>query len=241
VRGAVAADDPKPDQPEPPIRLKKRDKPKVEPPPDKKPEPPKDEAKKKDAKGEEPEAPEQAEDPKVVLERVAKNMKDAADRLAKTDAGDGTRQVQRDIIKDLDELLKQMRQQSGNPNAASQSNQQQQQDDKQGQSGNRRMQQRMARRQQRGGRNRMARGNQGQRNQPQQDGQAQNGGTTPGGGGKGGKAMADKRPDAYKDIWGHLPEALRMQMDAYAKEKFMAKYDELLKQYYATIAEKERR
>jgi hypothetical protein len=30
-------------------------------------------------------------------------------------------------------------------------------------------------------------------------------------------------------------------MNAYAREKFMAKYDEMIKQYYATLAEKSQR
>ena len=49
-----------------------------------------------------------------------------------------------------------------------------------------------------------------------------------------------KIADLYKDIWGHLPETLRQEMNQYSREQFMAKYNELLKQYYATIAEKGR-
>lgn len=52
---------------------------------------------------------------------------------------------------------------------------------------------------------------------------------------------ADKLADLYKDVWGHLPEALRLEMDQYAREQFMGKYRDLLKQYYTTIAEKGRR
>ncbi|MFL5245273.1 MAG: hypothetical protein ACJ8FY_24520, partial [Gemmataceae bacterium] len=52
----------------------------------------------------------------------------------------------------------------------------------------------------------------------------------------------DKLADLYKDIWGHLPETLRAEMNAYAsREEFMAKYRDLLKQYYTTIAEKGQR
>ena len=47
--------------------------------------------------------------------------------------------------------------------------------------------------------------------------------------------------DLSKDVWGHLPEALRQQMDAYARETFMLKYQDLLRQYYATLAEKGRK
>jgi hypothetical protein len=55
------------------------------------------------------------------------------------------------------------------------------------------------------------------------------------------KEQMSKLADVYKDVWGHLPETLRQEMDQYSREQFMAKYNELLKQYYATIAEKGRR
>ena len=60
-------------------------------------------------------------------------------------------------------------------------------------------------------------------------------------GGNGPKGEMSKIADVYKDIWGHLPETLRQEMNQYSREQFMAKYNELLKQYYATIAEKGRR
>lgn len=61
---------------------------------------------------------------------------------------------------------------------------------------------------------------------------------------RGGKTSSEgmsKIADLYKDVWGHLPETLRQEMDQYSREQFMAKYGDLLKQYYATIAEKGRR
>src|SRR5262249_14689287 len=73
----------------------------------------------------------------------------------------------------------------------------------------------------------------GQQNQPRDEMADQRGGGT--------KRQADgmnKIADLYKDVWGHLPETLRQEMDQYAREKFMAKYNDLLKQYYATIAAK---
>ena len=27
--------------------------------------------------------------------------------------------------------------------------------------------------------------------------------------------------DVYKDVWGHLPEKMRQEMDSYFKERFM--------------------
>jgi hypothetical protein len=72
----------------------------------------------------------------------------------------------------------------------------------------------------------------------------QNGGKNSTGGGMGGGGKTEELnnlADVYKDIWGHLPESLRAEMNAYSREEFMAKYKDVLKQYYATIAEKGRR
>src|SRR5262245_40971870 len=46
------------------------------------------------------------EDEEVLLQRVAKNLKVAEEKLAKGDLGEATAQVQEDILKDLNALLK---------------------------------------------------------------------------------------------------------------------------------------
>ena len=46
--------------------------------------------------------------------------------------------------------------------------------------------------------------------------------------------------DLFKDVWGHLPLNKRQEMDAYARERFLPKYDEILRQYYRTISEQGR-
>ena len=50
--------------------------------------------------------------------------------------------------------------------------------------------------------------------------------------------VADLLP---KDIWGHLPEKKRQEMDIYSKQRFLPKYEDLLRQYYRTISESDRR
>ena len=62
-----------------------------------------------------------------------------------------------------------------------------------------------------------------------------------GGAGRDSSGAATLKADILKDIWGHLPSVMRLEMDAYSREQFAAKYGELLKQYYQTIAEKGRR
>ena len=61
-------------------------------------------------------------------------------------------------------------------------------------------------------------------------------GQTAGGGGRDPKG-ANATAEMYKDVWGHLPEKMRQEMDSYFKERFMPRYNDLLKQYYSNIAE----
>src|SRR5205085_6741697 len=52
--------------------------------------------------------------------------------------------------------------------------------------------------------------------------------------------VPDKFADVVKDIWGHLPETLRQEMDHYYRDQFMPRYRDLLQQYYSRLAERER-
>jgi hypothetical protein len=63
-----------------------------------------------------------------------------------------------------------------------------------------------------------------------------------GGGDKDDRAR-NKNADLDKQgVWGHLPQTLRAQMDAYSNpHPFIPKYDELIKRYYRTIAEQGQR
>ena len=72
------------------------------------------------------------------------------------------------------------------------------------------------------------------------NGKSANGGN--GGGGKDSPTLKDHNADLYKDVWGHLPETLRAEMNAYSNTKgFMPEYESLISQYYRTIAEQGRR
>jgi hypothetical protein len=55
------------------------------------------------------------------------------------------------------------------------------------------------------------------------------------------KRQNDKLTDLYKDLWGHLPDRMRQEMDLYYREKFMPRYSELLRQYYAALAEQRKK
>jgi len=56
------------------------------------------------------------------------------------------------------------------------------------------------------------------------------------------KAAAEqaRRQELIKDVWGHLPPHLREAMQNSFSEKYLPKYDELVKKYYESLAEKNR-
>jgi hypothetical protein len=245
--GPISAQQPDKNEPEP-VRLKKKVKPAD--PADEKQAPKKDEEKKPAPKpGDKAEPKEEPQpDPEAkareILNRIAKNMESAKDRLKAKDPGDGTQQIQRDIVKDLDELIDQLKnppqdnQQANNGGGGGGGG-------KGGMGGSSRSRSRSSRSQQGGsqqGGNPMARsGQQGNEKGGQQGGgQGGQGGNQPGAGGTSPPGLG-KLADTYKEFWGEWPERARLEMDAYQKEGYMAKYRDLLKQYYATIAEKGRR
>ncbi len=68
-----------------------------------------------------------------------------------------------------------------------------------------------------------------------------NAGGTPGGGGTKAAPALPLDEAITKQVWGHLPERLRQQMSQYYKEQFMPKYSDMLRQYYAALAEREKK
>jgi hypothetical protein len=215
----IRAGSPAQDPPEPPVRLKKKEKRSSTESDERKLEP----ALPKEAKPatEGADSTVAGQHAAEVLARVSKNMRISEERLACKDAGEGTRRIQQEIVKDLDALIEQTKRQqqqqasSGNSSSAKDNRHQ----------SNREMP--------------------GRQNQPDPtrrpnatDQHSEASANQPGKWGKDQRGDAGKMADLYKDIWGHLPETLRQEMDQYSREKFMDKYSEMLKQYYSTIAEK---
>jgi hypothetical protein len=54
-------------------------------------------------------------------------------------------------------------------------------------------------------------------------------------------SKTDLMADQHRSEWGHLPLTKRQEMDAYAKQRFMPRYDEALQEYYRTISEQAQR
>jgi hypothetical protein len=235
---------------EPPVRLKKKDR--KDPAPGVEQKKDKEDQKKTDdldldkelRKGEgkdsipDPARKKAEEEMKELIARLHKNMDASEDRLAKRDPGDATRDIQKDILKDLDELIKQQQDQQDqdsqckngecdkdNPSSSNTKNRKNA-SKKQGQS--------LAKNKPQGDPKKSPSDKTGK--QTNSDANVSSD-TVKLGSGK----TNNKEIEMHKGIWGHLPETQRQEMDAYARERFMPRYEELLRQYYRTLSEQTRK
>lgn len=185
--------------------------------------------------------------PEERVERIIGNSEGAAKRIEDKDLGDETRKIQADILADIEALIKEAEQppppmpmsddmppmagQSNGPPSPSPSPQQ-------------------------GG---------GADNEPQPE-PMPNGSSPirprtgtepmpmpmPGEGspqaslGESGEPKSPARPNGIleefdRGAWGHLPEKMRRDMETYYRDRFMPGYDDLLKEYYSSVAEAGRR
>lgn len=180
-------------------------------------------------------AKEQAENP---LDPIVERMRAAQQRLQKTETDVETRKLQTQIVQDLDELIELLK--NLDPPSKSSSNSPPPPP--------------------MGG----SEENQPLRGQPQpkpQNSQKQKAGTekkpaetTPTKPGDKSKQSTNQnqgqprspeeeaaRQRLAKDVWGHLPPALRQQLLNVYSEKFLPKYDDLVRKYYEALAEQNRK
>jgi hypothetical protein len=264
---APKKDDEKPDdvKPEdkPKDNVKKDDVKKDDQKPDDK-DKAKDDDKPQDEEGNPPGPP--AEDEAEVLERIGRNMAAVGDKFDNKEVNEGNLQLQDDIIKDLESLIKNNDPNGGGGGGGAQNNDQNQDQDqdKSNQGGGGQQQPKSARtgkptgkagQQQarnKGGqgqrqRDQIARNNKPNGNgqnpqQPNNGNQQGNAGNNPGNGGRNQNNPPDPNKDDKTDVWGHLPEALRQSMDSYFQAKdFMAKHKDHISKYYSSIAAQNRR
>ena len=194
-------------------------------------------------------------------------MSSLEERLANKELGEGTRQVGDDIEKDFEALIRAMEnppQGGGGGDAqndpSGMSNDQKNQSGKSGSSGNRSPSGsgQRSNRPNRGSSQQPGGGSQQSGSQPKPDrqpgdrpmgnGQSEKNNGPSGAsaknrrGGNDDKGEVNKNADLYKDVWGHLPEALRAEMNAYSTDKeLIPKYDALIKKCSRTIAEQSTR
>lgn len=248
VLSVRAAFDPPAEPEEPPVKLRKKPKEPVNPDkPPEKPERPPEKPKLDDdldprEQGKEMQPNNVEPEPDEILQRIARNTRKSEEKLAEKDVSDPTRQIQDEILKDIDKLIEQ----SNQDNGGGQDNPQNQQGgmDQQpsggqsgGQSASRSRQQRREQRD----RQRLVQRNQG--NRGSQGGQQPMQGTSNDGKTGGDTAVGSKGKELDKKYgqWGHLPEKERALMNREMDQKFMEKYDELTRQYYKTVSEKSRK
>jgi hypothetical protein len=216
----------------------------------------------KEATKTDPNSRDALDEAKQLAERIVQAAKDAGKRLAEQDPGTQTQRKQRDVVTGIDELIKRTQNpppQDKSNSSSDQSNSNQNRPmTNSGQGEGTAGQQRPGGAQQPGAgrRERKSRREQSSLGPNPASGNSDSGGgpmpraendNTPGRQPQGGappsarsKESAAKVADLYKDVWGHLPERLRQELDLYYREQFMPRYQELLRQYYSSLAERKR-
>lgn len=245
--GMIAAQESGAPAPEEPVRLKKKKQSVIEPV-----QPPSPTGK-EDPQGKEKKTPQgkdvpPQEEESEILERIGKNLKDVEDRLGNLEVGDATTQKQRDILEDLDKLL---RNQQKDKDSKSKSREKKSQDQKKksdqskqekdrNQANNQKQEksgpgnQKDDGKQDKDNPGKMAKGNPNGKGDDLKKG-------LPNGKEGGGDTLYDLGPggEMFKDIWGHLPETLRAELSAYgAPRQFMDRYDSMIRKYYVGVAQK---
>jgi hypothetical protein len=173
------------------------------------------------------------EDP---LGGIVKQMRSAQQRINDRNVGAETRELQAGVVKDLEQLIKLLQQQKQQQKSSSQNSQQQQRSQKPEQQPNQR---------------------QGKPHQPQNSAAPMPGAEAAGerkadneksrdstekiGPNKPTPSEVARRQQLEKDVWGHLPPALRQELLNSYTEKFLPKYDELVRRYYEALAERNKR
>jgi hypothetical protein len=162
------------------------------------------------------------------VEPIVKRMKAAQTRLKEGDTGPDTRGIQQQVVDDLEKLINAASRQSGANNSRKSSSQGQssQQDDKGSQSP------------------------QSQQQQQQQPGGSEAAPGTNGGAPPGASRNGRTRPVAVakkvgnpgertlaREVWGHLPPAVRERVRVDFSETVLPAYDELVRRYFEALLE----
>jgi len=202
------------------------------------------------------EPPSDPDDPAAILERITKSADAIGDRLKDKDTGADTRQQQDQLLKDIDALLKPPPPMDGGGGGGK--------DMPPPMGGGADMPPPMGSGSG-GGRQRPQRGSRGE-GQPKpmpmgaggmkepmpgspmpmprgaglKPGQPAEGSSGPGSG-KASPPMLPLDVPIAKEVWGHLPEKARQEVSQYYREQYLPRYNDLLKQYYTALAERERK
>ena len=185
------------------------------------------------------------------LERAIAGMRQAQQRIEERDSGKDTQEIQTRVVKDLASLIDALQNPKSPPQDQDQdqnpqNQDQQKQKNKKQKSGkkprklslmSRRQMAQMRQQQQEQQRQR----EQARRNQEDQppsdkskDTSASQAAT------KAPAANKDRQQELVKDVWGHLPPNVRAELLNVFSEKYLPKYEDLVRRYYEALAEKNR-
>lgn len=156
------------------------------------------------------------DEPRNPLQRIGERMREAESRIAVADAGEETQRIQKSIVRDLDALAEQLKQQASSCSSC-------------GGAGCKECQQMGDKRKKPGSKP-------GSSGRPSPNSRANNAATQDSKGTPKETEMA-RRENLLKDVWGHLPERLRMQMEQQFQAVFLPKYSMLIEQYFKHLAE----
>lgn len=169
------------------------------------------------------------------LEQVIEKMRLAGRRIEARDVGAETTKVQKQVIDDLEALLEllknaqrdKQRQQNPQQNQSNDPNQQKNQN-QQSDSKNSSMPDPTS--------GQSAGNPQSQRSEAEKSRESEERREAA----RRGAAEEERRQQMIKDVWGHLPPHLREAMLNSFSEKYLPKYEDLVKRYYEALAEKNR-
>lgn len=183
------------------------------------------------------------------LDAIVERMRTVQQRLQKTETDQQTRQLQTRIVKDLDDLIEKLKNQKPPPPSPNQgqpppSPQSDSQPESQPRGGSQPRPQNSQK--QRSGEESQKRQEQQKQQQKQQEAAAEQQSK-----GKSrdsdnqlrqGRSVEEEaaRQRMAKDVWGHLPASLRQELLNVYSEKFLPKYDEMVRKYYEALAEQNR-
>jgi hypothetical protein len=167
------------------------------------------------------------------LERAIEGMRQARQRMSDKDTGSGTREVQEQVIKDLEKLIQQAKNPpKGSPPPPPQSSQNQNPQNNRNQDRQKSPQPNTP---------------EDQKQQTGESGDAQNQQKTESDNARESsdearaarerEAELSRRRDLVKDVWGHLPPALRQKLLNANSDKSLPRYDDLIRRYFESLAE----
>ena len=162
------------------------------------------------------------------LQQAIQRMRSVQSRIGNKDAGAKTLSDQAQIVKDLEKLIEQIKQQQQAGAASDSRPRNAQPQPENGEATEQSQSQPQNSAQQKPGR----------RQQENPKAAESTDRTEPG---RPVTAEEARREELEKDVWGHLPPALRKQLLNVYSDKFLPKYEDLVRRYYETLAERGRK